>query len=398
MQYFPKVWKHALIAVIPKKQAKSLPSDYRPISLLSSIGKLAERTILKALNASLQEQKVIPNEQFGFRAKHSANHQAASLANKIQISLSKKYYPGAVFLDLNKAFDQVWHHGLLYKAQKAGLPGDLVALIKSYIVDRSFQVRVGASLSETKPVRAGVPQGSPLAPVLFNLYMTGCRKTHTDVETAFYADDTMHFTSVRYIDCIFNRLQTQLSATIKWLKFWRLRVNPEKTQAIIFHRKKSIHSLPLRIGKVIIPWRKNIKYLGINFDQRFSWVYHVNEAVKTGNKLSGLLYPLLCGNSALSIDTKCLLYKMLIRSVYLYGSNVYFPYISDYQAGRLQIVQNKILRRIANAPWFVKNVQIHRELGVPDVVHYMTQLLLNFQLEAAFSINPLIRALAGGFA
>ncbi|KAF7284132.1 hypothetical protein GWI33_022490 [Rhynchophorus ferrugineus] len=247
LQHFPASWKHAHIAVKPKKGAKSSPSDYRPINPLSAISKLAERAILYAINSFTKNPSI-----------------------KLPVWLHT-----SIMLLTN-----VWHDGLFAKCVRLGLPEDLTALIKSYLSDRSFQVKIRASLSSRKQIDAGVPQGSPLAPALFNFFISDMpRKEHIDV--AFYADDTAFFTAARFEVTIHERLQKQLDYAVKCFKFWRLQINPLKTQAIIFHKKRyALRVSQLKIDTAIIPWLDNVTYLGLHFDRRFGWHSQIQKAIQ----------------------------------------------------------------------------------------------------------------------
>ncbi|GFV15999.1 RNA-directed DNA polymerase from mobile element jockey [Trichonephila clavipes] len=102
---------------------------------------------------------------------------------------SKKKYTGAVFLDIQKAFDRVWHTGLLYKLIKINAPPQLILIIKSFLNNRSFAVRVNDTHSSTKQIRAGAPQGALLSPTLFNIYVNDIPKTR-QTTVCLYADDT----------------------------------------------------------------------------------------------------------------------------------------------------------------------------------------------------------------
>lgn len=398
LQHFPTVWKHAHIAVIPKRLAKNSTADYRPISLLSSISKLAERVILQALQSFMFENNLIPNEQFGFRESHSAVHQASRMVFEVHhaFRLSKKI--GAVFLDLTKAFDKVWHHGLVAKAWRLGLPEDLIALIKSFLKNRTFQVKIGDCLSSPRPIFAGVPQGSPLAPALFNLYISDF-PVIPKVKSAFFADDTAIFTVGRNVDFMIKTLQKQLNESVKWLKFWKLQINPLKTQAIFFHKKRvELQLNELVIEKVQIPWLKKATYLGLLFDRRLSWSPQIQQALQKGNGLLSVLSPLMCRTSTLPASTKSLIYMLLIRSVAYYGATAYYSFLSKNQAEQIQSFQSKILRLCLKAPWFVRNSQIHRELDIPPVHVFIKDQITKFNQKSIHAKNPFIRELSNSLA
>jgi hypothetical protein len=135
--------------------------SYRPTSLLSVLSKVFEKLILRRINKDLGPDEWISHHQFGFRQGHSTIQQIHRVTNIINKALEDRKYCAAVFLDVSQAFDRVWHSGLLYKL-KQFLPPPYFLLLKSYLRDRKFQVRVGNEKSELQPIKAGVPQGVSL--------------------------------------------------------------------------------------------------------------------------------------------------------------------------------------------------------------------------------------------
>jgi len=155
--YFPTTWKTAMIHPIRKpNKDPSIPINYRPISLLPSLSKIFEKIILSRLKESLNEK--IINEQFGFREKHSTTHQLNRLTEHISANYNMKKSTGLLLLDVEKAFDTVWHDGLLYKISKLKAPRYLLHIIKSYLKGRSYVVSLNKELSEPRKIPAGVPR------------------------------------------------------------------------------------------------------------------------------------------------------------------------------------------------------------------------------------------------
>lgn len=133
LSYFPSKWKVARVVPIPKPNKNlSLASSYRPISLLSSISKIFERLLLKRLTSHIDAHCVIPYEQFGFRPKHSTSHQLLRVVKHVKKQFSRKRSTGMVFLDIEKAFDSLWHDGLLHKLLTLRFPMTLIKIIKFF--------------------------------------------------------------------------------------------------------------------------------------------------------------------------------------------------------------------------------------------------------------------------
>ncbi|PNF35683.1 hypothetical protein B7P43_G17443 [Cryptotermes secundus] len=172
LSHFPNTWKEAKIITLPKPgKDPKFPQNLRPISLLSTTGKLFEKAILKFLHKHIEERDLLNASQFGFRARHSTTLQCMRLADHVTLNFNNKMSTAAVFLDIEKAFDTTWHSGLLFKLSKLEFPNSLTKLIGSFLSKRKFRVSVEGEMSTPREMQAGVPQGSVLSPTLFNMYI-----------------------------------------------------------------------------------------------------------------------------------------------------------------------------------------------------------------------------------
>ena len=145
-----------------------LTSSYRPISLLPSFSKTLEKIILTCIYSILTSQNKIPNTQFEFKNKHSSVHQIHRITDIISQTLKSKHYFTGVFFYVAQAFDCVWHAGLFFKIYF--LPSPLYLIIKSFLSNRSFAVLYENELSQIHYIKASAPQGSILAPTLYNIF------------------------------------------------------------------------------------------------------------------------------------------------------------------------------------------------------------------------------------
>ncbi|GFU83082.1 RNA-directed DNA polymerase from mobile element jockey [Trichonephila clavipes] len=159
--YFPKEWKHAQITVLPKPQKDTkFAENYRPISLLSCLGKIYEKIILTRIIDHYDRNNIIPDFQHGFRKETSTQHQLLRVTNKIINGFNTKSYTVGIFLDVKKAFDRMWHDGLIYKMIKLKFPTYLVKIIFNYLDNRTFNVKINNITSSIRNIAAGTPQGS----------------------------------------------------------------------------------------------------------------------------------------------------------------------------------------------------------------------------------------------
>ncbi|GBP87078.1 Probable RNA-directed DNA polymerase from transposon BS [Eumeta japonica] len=188
--YFPPIWKEAVVIGLPKPvKPRDLPASYRPISLLNGLGKLREKTIKTRLNEHLIGKDLIINEQFGFRLNHSCPQQVHRLVEHISEGFKKKRKTVAVFFDVAKAFDRVWHAGLIHKLYTLELPDRLVLIIQNYLRNRKFTFRHENTYPTERTLKAGVPQGSTLSPLLYSAYVNDIPRPSNGVQLALFADD-----------------------------------------------------------------------------------------------------------------------------------------------------------------------------------------------------------------
>ncbi len=168
---FPDDMKIAIVSPICKSDCKSKPTNYRPVSVLSAVAKIFEKLISHQLSNYLESNKILVNQQSGFRKKHSTETSLLSVTNEWYLNMNNGYLYGVVFLDLKKAFDCVDHSILLRKLELYGIKGLELNWFKSYLSNRIQRCKIGQTISEPQKIRSGIPQGSNLGPLLFLLYI-----------------------------------------------------------------------------------------------------------------------------------------------------------------------------------------------------------------------------------
>ena len=180
-----------------------------------------------------------------------------------------------MFFDVLKAFDKVWHAGLLYKLFRMGVPDCLIHTIKDFLTDRSFRYRVDGTLSTSRQIKAGVPQGSVLSPTLFSLF-TSDIPTLSPAKLALFADDTALYVRGVSLKLVARLLQTAANTIGEWFCKWGIEVNPAKSAAMLFSRGSGKISPPaLSLYGKNIPWVNSVRYLGLTFDKRLTFQKHV---------------------------------------------------------------------------------------------------------------------------
>lgn len=372
--YFPSSWKEAEISVIHKpNKPKQFPSSYRPISLLSCLSKILEKIIQKRLIYFTEATNAVPPYQFGFRPHHSTVHQLLRISETIVRGFERKEHSTVAFLDVGQAFDKVWHNGLFFKLKKIGLPKYLQLLLKSFLNNRSFRVKINNSLSSAKPILSGVPQGSILGPLLFNIFLSDM-PVPIDAELALYADDTAIITQHADIDRCKDLLQQSVDLIVNWFTKWRLNLNPTKCEAKIFSLRRSPEPNPISINNTNIIWNPSdraVKYLGVYLDKKLNWNFHINSKLTQAYSRLSSLFPILNRKSSLQNSCAILIYKTILRPLIMYASPVWGLSISTQKMNKIQVFQNKVLRIATKSPWFVRNLQIHRETGMDSISTFL---------------------------
>lgn len=392
LRYFSIELKHSKIILFAKPgKDHAFPQNYRPISLLTGISKLFEKVILARIQSHINTNEILRNEQFGFRQGHSTDQQLVRLTEIITKGFNEKMHTGVVFLDIAQAFDKVWHKGLLYKMMEYKFPDYLTLIIKSYLSDRTFQVSHGTSLSTTRKIRAGVPQGSLLGPVLFNIFINDMPRTEK-VELALYADDTALITQSRRGFLASNRLQAALDNLEEWYEKWRVKINVSKSNAVLFTKKikkEHIRTTEVTLFEEVIPWQSEAKYLGVIMDRKLTWGSHVKAVQLKTKKRMGLLKPLIKRKSSLSIRNGLLLYKTLLLPIMSYACCAWGT-TCNTNIQKLQTVQNVALRQITKSPWYVRNADIRRQTNIDLIKDRLRELATKFYQSLTKTKNPII--------
>lgn len=388
--YFPLLWKKSIIKMIPKPGKNiSLPSSYRPISLLPCLSKLFERLFQSKLYPYILEHQIIPNHQFGFQAKHGTIEQVNRLTQEIRKVFERKHYCSAVFLDVAQAFDRVWHEGLILKI-KSLLPHKTHDILISYLANRTFQVKYNKAISSEFEIGAGVPQGSVLGPLLYVLY-TADIPTSNKVLISTFADDTALLSSNACAKTASKQLQTHLNLVQDWLHTWKIKVNELKSKHITFTLRNNTCE-EVRINNIPVPQANEVTYLGIHLDRRLTWKNHIqSRRTQAKLKMASLAY-LLNHRSSLSLDNKVLIYKSIIKPILIYGIQLWgSACISSILT--MQRTQSSILRSITGAPWFVRNSIIHKDLNIPFIEEEIMRYSQIYKRKLSEHPNPLAKQL-----
>ena len=347
---FPNVWKEAtIIPILKKSKDKTDKKSYRPISLLSCLGKTMERMINSRLQNHLEKNKLLNPNQSGFRRNRSTEDQVTYLVQEIENAFQQKMKALAIFIDLTAAFDKVWKEGLLFKLLQKKICGNMYNWIQNYLFQRTARVKLDGQLSNRVKLREGVPQGGVISPTLFIIFIddiTDHLTTH--ISKALHADDLAIWTTAEETTTATVRMQTAMNTISNWAEEWIVTINRTKTQSTLFSLSTKKESFSLKIENDEIPQQETPTYLGVKLDKKLTWTPYLssleNKAIKKMaimRKLSGTKW---------GANTKVLkqVYTGAVRPHLEYGSTS-FGTAAKTNTGKLKKVQNTGLRIITGA-------------------------------------------------
>jgi hypothetical protein len=285
----PKAWKEANLCPIFKKDDKSLVSNYRPISLLSCLGKIQERVVFIHLYRYLKNNNLLNSRNSGFKELDSAMNQLLLITDKIHRALEDGHEICLVFLDVSKAFDRVWHSGLLHKARCMGIGGTLFDWLCDYLQDRRIRAVINGQKSEWRNTTAGVPQGSILGPLLFLIFINDVTE-NIESDIHLFADDTSLMEILENYNQSYAKLNRDLNRLSVWADRWLITFNAAKTVYLKISRKVNPAPKPiLKLKGVEIREVLTHKHLGITFNTTLTWGDHINKLVTKAAQCVGLL-------------------------------------------------------------------------------------------------------------
>ena len=241
---FSNAFKIAKVKPLFKKGSKTVPSNYRPISLLSLLSKVFERVVLDQTEEFLSLNKILYDYQSGFRKNHSTDTCLSFLNDKILKGFDDGLVTGMILIDLQKAFDTINHDILLKKLSIIGFSDHTVKWFQSYLSNRKFMVNLENSFSEVSSISCGVPQGSILGPLLFLIYVNDMPMA-VKCDLFLYADDTCLVFQSKNVKDIEKQLNKDFANICDWFVDNKLSIHfgEDKTKSILFASKRKIRKL-----------------------------------------------------------------------------------------------------------------------------------------------------------
>ena len=316
-------WKKSNVVSVHKKGDKQCLKKYRPVSLLPICGKILERLIFNEMFRFFIENNLISSNQSGFKPGDSCINQLLSITHEIYKPFDDGFEVRGVFLDISKAFDKVWHKGIIFKLKQNGISGKLFSVLSDFLKDRKQRVILNEQVSSWTGVNAGATQGSILGPLLFLVYINDLADGLSS-NAKLFADDTSLFSVIHDVGTSANELNNDLYEINKWAFQWKMSFNPDpskQVQEIIFSRKtKKISHHLLRFNNSIVFQTPYQKHPDIFLDARLIFEEHLKVITTKVNKAIGLFRKL---QKTLPRPVLMTIYKTFVRPYLDYGAIIY---------------------------------------------------------------------------
>jgi hypothetical protein len=396
--WFPGRFKRAKTVVLQKPgkkpEAYQTAGGYRPIALLPTLGKVIEAVVAGRVSQAAEAEGLLPEEQMGNRAGRSTELAIRLVAAQVQEAWRQRATASLLQLDISGAFDTVNHVRLLATLREAGYPRWLVLWVKAWLTDRKAILCFDGSEAPPVGIRAGVPQGSPLSPILFILYIASLyrllKQRHPHVSLVGFADDTNLMAFGRDPATNAKQLEKAWRTCLEWAATRGMAFAPEKSELIHFNKGRRQWEQPLQLalpqggGTSTVRPVGSARFLGVWFDWRLKWKAHLKalqNKLRTQDFALSRIAAKTWGPSlakAREVYTKC------IRAAIAFGASTYHQPTEPGGepkgiAKNLGKAQNKSLRVVAGAYKATPVRHLETETWVPPIDLYLNKRAADFE-------------------
>ena len=330
-QNYPLSLKVADVTPIHKSKERTLLKNYRPVSLIPVISKLYERNMYDQIISYMD--KFLSPYLFGYRKGHSTEQCLFIMIEMWKKALDNKKVAGAVLTDLSKAFDCLSHDLLIAKLEAYGLEKSALKFVYNYLKDRKQRTKINGSYSSWKELKCGVPQGSILGPLLFNIFINDMFYFVEKTKIANYADDNSTYTTESNIDNLLKVLEEETSLVLNWFRINEMKSNDDKCHLIVANH----NDVSVSLNGETTEGEDSVELLGIHIDNKLTFNEHVTNLCKKGNQK---LHALARISKLLSQDKLKLIMKTFIESQFNYC-----PLIWMFHSRTLNTKINKLHER-----------------------------------------------------
>ena len=355
---FPKEWKTALVRpLLKKKGLEPILKNYRPVSNLSFLSKILEKAALEQIVSHVEDNNLLPDYQSAYRKNRGVETSLMKMYDDIITAADNKLVSIVVMIDLSAAFDTVDIPILLSMLKtKFNIDGAPLNWLKSYLSERTMNVIINGKLSEEKPLKYGVPQGSCAGPVVFTLYIAALnlvvQQCCPDIILYGYADDhklaiTCNAGNIHSEAEAKRNIENCLKYIVTWMADHKLKMNNDKTEVIVYGTKQQLNKLTIKsinVDGTEIKCVTSVRDLGVTFTSNFDFESHIKKKCQIA---SYHLQNLKSIRQYLSKKATEILVHGLVNSQLDFCNSLFFG-IPQYQLNRLQSIQNRAARIIFN--------------------------------------------------
>ena len=302
---WPTIWKSSNITPVFKKADQTNKTCYRPVSVLPALSKIYEKVVADQVYHAFAPS-LSPNLS-GYLTGHSCCTALLKTVEDWRLSLDNREAVATLAIDLSKAFDSVCHGLLLAKLRAYGFTDQALELMSNYLKDRRQRVKLDGIYSDWKPLKVGVPQGSLLGPLLFNIYINDLNLQVTNSSLRLYADDITEYASDASPPVLEFIINPDLHILSTWLRQNYLQINASKTQAMAIGPVSYRYNFSVDNNEVDV--NATLKILGVTLDRKLNFVAHVSQQVKKACAKASALRRI---RRFIPLDVMCRLYKAYI--------------------------------------------------------------------------------------
>lgn len=377
---FPEILKTSLITPVAKVPGTRLAEEHRPINTLPALEKILEIVVHDQLTEFINNNKLLHENQSGFRENHSCETALQKIINDFKYSIDKGEVVITVFLDLKRAFEVVNREFLLKKlCQYFGIVDTAYEWFKSYLYGRSQQTKINKIKSEKLCNNNGVPQGSVLGPMLFTLFINDIFQVNSEgCKMHLFADDTIIYLSGTNVKQVIQKINITLELINEWFTTNGLMVNAKKSKYMIIGSNKYLNQnidMCVKYSGEHLEKVVTMKYLGIIIDNKLTFNDHINYICKKISKKLGFAYRV---SKHLTLNTRKTIYNTIIKPHFEYCSSILYM-CNDTNISKLQLLQNRCMRFILKYNRYA-NINIMQctlnWFSVKDNIKYRTLIFL----------------------
>jgi hypothetical protein len=352
--YHPRAWKAAK-GVLLRKQGQptyTVAKAYRVISLLSCFGKVVEKTVATWIASFCKTNNVFHQGHFGCRRARGTSDAVAQLVSRVENAWSKKRIALALLLDVKGAFDRVNKKQLFKRMVQAGIAGNIVRWVDSFLSDRRALLVIDGRTGETREIQAGLPQGSPVSPVLFILSISTMfqwlEDRHAMLQTISFVDDVGLVVECSELEEGIQQLECVARKALQWGSDNKVEFEVSKTEVLVFSKRRKIlqeakDAVVSIGGKRFAIKQGATKWLGFWLDSKLSFKTHFEKRLASAKEALQRVASLSDINGGLPVNLMRRVVVAAVTSVALYGSEIWWRGQQD-RLKKLQSLLNRQAR------------------------------------------------------